>query len=396
MAKSVAPSRMLQRRPRDHLLDVSRLIWRVWRGGLPTGIDRVCLEYVKYFGRRSYAVVQFRGVIRVLSAEDSDRLFAILASGGGIIRKRLLLLAISGWTRFTDSPPTPGMIYLNVGHTGLHHARLPAWIETNNVKAVYLIHDLIPITHPQFCRPGENARHELRIGNALASAAGVIVNSQATLDALSVFAMSQRTRVPPSVVAWLSGATAPQDLKPRCLPRPHFVALGTVEGRKNHLLLLNVWRKLVRGMGRDAPILIIIGQHGWKADEAASMLKAPELRNYVRHFDRCSDEEAAEWLAGAAALLAPSFTEGFGLPVIEALAAGTPLIATDLPVYREIVGDIPTYLDPTDEAAWEKAVKEFTADGPERKRQKKAMASYDPPTWDHHFAVVERWLASFE
>jgi glycosyltransferase involved in cell wall biosynthesis len=89
----------------------------------------------------------------------------------------------------------------------------------------------------------------------------------------------------------------------------------------------------------------------------------------------------------------PSFVEGFGLPVVEALQLGTPVIASDLPVYREIVGDKPTYLDPNDVKAWAETIADFAEEGPERRRQVAAIRGYRAPTWDEHFRTVEAWLA---
>jgi hypothetical protein len=68
------------------------------------------------------------------------------------------------------------------------------------------------------------------------------------------------------------------------------------------------------------------------------------------------------------------------------------VIATDLPVYREVVGDIPTYLPPDDAEAWERTVRDFAGDSAERKRQKQAMNGYRAPDWPGHFAAVEQWL----
>jgi glycosyltransferase involved in cell wall biosynthesis len=378
---------------RDLLLDVSRLLWRAWDRKLPTGIDRVCLEYIRRFGSRSRGVVQFRGFTRVLSSQDSARLFAILGESNSAIRTRLLLLLPLALARSKPSPPRSGMVYLNVGHTGLHDIALPTWISSNGVKAVYLIHDLIPIIHPQFCRPGEQAKHALRIEHALRSASGIIVNSRATLDSLNVFAASRGLPVPPARVAWISGYRKPNEVRPRIFERPHFIMIGTVEGRKNHILRLEVWRRLVLSMGSDAPILMIIGQRGWEAEAATAILDAPDkLEPHVRELGKCSDDDLHGLLAGARALLMPSFIEGFGLPVIEAIKAGTPVVATDLPVYREIVGDIPYYLDPVDMGGWEAAIKILLQDGPERARQIRAMESFAGPTWDGHFAAVEALL----
>lgn len=379
---------------REYLLDASRLIWRFWSGRLPTGIDRVCLEYVARFGPRSQAVVQFKGLSFVLSAADSDRLFALMTQGETGLRKQLLGILVPGILRARRSSPRRGMLFLNVGHTGLHQPSLPAWVARTGVRAVYLIHDVIPITHPQFCRPGEAAKHRLRMRNALASAAGIVCNSQATCEELGAFAAELGLSMPPNVTAWISGPRLPEPVTPKHLGRPHFVTVGTIEGRKNHILLLQVWRSLVAEMGNQAPILVIVGQRGWEAEAAQAMLDEPqELAGHVLELGRCGDQELAGWLLGARALLMPSFVEGFGLPVIEALQLGTPAIASDLPVYREIVGEIPTYLDPLDQSGWERAIRDYMADSAERARQVRAMQGYRPPDWQSHFARVEDWLS---
>jgi glycosyltransferase involved in cell wall biosynthesis len=378
------------------LLDVSRLIWRLWSARMPTGIDRVCLEYVAHFGPRSQAVVQFAGRALVLGPRASERLFALILSGGERLRPRLLALGAAALASASRSAPRPGMLYLNVGHTRLHDPALPAWIEKNRIRAVYLIHDLIPITHPQFCREGEAGKHRARMENALTSAAAVIGNSKATLAELAEFASERGLAMPPKLAAWISGYRPDGEVEPITLERPHFIAVGTIEGRKNHLLLLRVWRRLVAEMGGAAPILVIVGQRGWKSEAVTAILdSADEFAGSVRELGDCGDGDLRGLLAGARALLMPSFAEGFGLPVIEALQAGTPVIASDLPVYREIVGNIPTFIDPSDETAWEAAIRGFIGDSPERQRQKLAMTEYVAPDWPGHFTKVESWLDGF-
>jgi glycosyltransferase involved in cell wall biosynthesis len=378
---------------RDCLLDVSRLIWRSWRGALPTGIDRVCVEYLRHFAPSSLAVIQFRGAIFVLRAKASERLFQLLAGGNGVSRVQLAAAIARGIATARSAPPEPGMLYLDVGHTGLDDPALPQWVAKTGVRAVYLVHDLIPITHPKFCRAGEAARHSARMKNALVSASGIIANSRATLDELADFAKATGLAMPAALAAWISGPGLPPHVLPKQLERPYFATVGTIEGRKNHILLLQVWRKLVARLGDGAPLLLIIGQRGWEAGAATAVLdELGELEGHVRELGSCGDGELANLVAGAKALLMPSFAEGFGLPVIEALALGAPVIASDLPVYREIVGEIPTYLDPADTAAWEKAIEGYAGDGSERCRQIKAMKGYSPPDWPGHFAAVEPWL----
>ncbi|MEO6091854.1 MAG: glycosyltransferase family 1 protein [Novosphingobium sp.] len=378
---------------REYLLDVSRLIWRIWSGRLPTGIDRVCLAYLDHFASRARAVVQKGSLHRILPPDTSDRLFGLLAQGGPGFRRSLMAMVSSLALSPGATSAHAGRIYLNIGHTGLDAATLPQWIARSGLKAVYLVHDLIPITHPEFSRAGESDKHERRMTNALRSATGIIGNSQATIEELRAFAIASGRPMPASVVAWLAGPDHPVNVEPAKLDRPYFVAVGTIEGRKNHILLLQIWQRLVARLGEATPQLIIIGQRGWEADHALAMLnRGFGLAGHVKELGRCPDVELAQLVAGARALLMPSFIEGFGLPIIEALDLGTPVIASDRPVFREIAGDIPTYLDPLDGPGWERAILEFIGESPERRRQKRLMAGYVAPDWAAHFAIVEGWL----
>lgn len=378
---------------REFLIDVSRLIWRVWTGRHPTGIDRVCLAYLDHFGPRAQAVLQRNGLLRILTPRQSDRLFALLLRGGREFRKGFALMLPGIALRGTGNGDCEGRIYLNIGHTGLDEPSLPDWVRRRRIKAVYLIHDLIPITHPEFCREGEAEKHLVRMAHVLDSATGIIANSQVTLDEFANHARRQGKAMPASTSAWISGNPIPEGTSRSAMDRPYFVAVGTIEGRKNHILLLKIWQYLVEQLGSEAPRLLIIGQRGWEAEHALAMLdRNPALRGPVRELGDCDDVELARLIAGARALLMPSFAEGFGLPVVEALQLGTPVIASDLPVFREIAGDIPTYLDPTDGAGWQREILAFQRDCPERVRQLATMQGYRAPDWAQHFVKVEAWL----
>lgn len=380
---------------RDLLLDVTRLVWRVWSGRLPTGIDRVCLAYLEHYAPRALAVVQRQELRLVLSAKHSAELFALLRTGGPGFRRRLTTLLAAAALSGKPRQSTRGWTYLNIGHTGLDAPGLADWLRKRQWKPVYLVHDLIPISHPEFCRPGESKRHRQRMRTVLDSAAGVIANSAATRDALFEFARRERRPEPPCEVAWLA---SPDEVDATPVPpgnRPTFVMIGTIEGRKNHLLLLHLWERLAKELGPATPKLVLIGQRGWEADEVFALLdRSPRLKGYVRELGRCDDATMLGWLDQARALLMPSFIEGFGIPVIEALQRGVPVIASDLPVFREIAGDIPLYLDPLDGQGWEAAIRAYCGDAPDRARQLAAMPSFRTPTWDDHFAKVDGWLAT--
>jgi glycosyltransferase involved in cell wall biosynthesis len=108
---------------------------------------------------------------------------------------------------------------------------------------------------------------------------------------------------------------------------------------------------------------------------------------------RCTDPELTAHLKNARALLFPSLVEGYGLPLIEALHAGVPVIASDLPVFREIGQNIPDFLDPVDPAAWERQILSYASDeSASRAAQLERLEGYRAPSWADHFAGVNAWL----
>lgn len=377
------------------LLDVTRLLWRRWVGREPTGIDRVCLAYLRHFGPKAQAVVQHRRVRRIFDPQASEALFDLLAKPARHFGQRLIICALRFGLR--NGCKGEGRIYLNIGHTGLNEQGFRNWLAGADVRPVYFVHDLIPITHPEFCRRGELEKHRERMRTVVATASGAICNSNVTLDALSYFARSEGLARPAAIVAPLGSDSLP------CVPsaeaqgrRPTFVILGTIEARKNHLMLLHVWTRLVRRLGADAPRLLIIGQRGWECDQVFDLLDRSELlKGSVEELGKCDDESVAAHLAGARALLFPSLYEGFGMPLVEALRAGVPVIASDLPVFRELAGDVPDYLDPLDGPGWERTILFYAEkDSSARKRQLRRLAPHRLPAWQDHFASVDSWLAT--
>ncbi len=379
------------------LIDVSRLIWRTWRGQLPTGIDRACLAYVRYYGQGARAVVQRGGFTHVISPRASQALFALLLAPPKDFRRKLLALVARSLPALAlGAGKVPeGSLYLNVGHTGLDRAGHGRWVRRSKVRAVYYVHDLIPITHPQFTREGETQRHVARMETVLTHGAAIIANSQDSLARLGDFAANrglvmQRTLCAPLGLEPLKPATtgvAPLDA-------PYFVILGTIEARKNHKLLLRLWPRLAERLGDATPKLVIIGRRGWSIEDVAGKLDHDEaLGRHVIELSNCNDEDLPGWLSHARALLFPSHVEGQGLPLMEALALGTPAVASDLAVYREFAGDIPDYLDPDDDEAWLSLIMDYSrAESLRAAHQRERLAMYKAPSWEEHFRKVDQWL----
>jgi glycosyltransferase involved in cell wall biosynthesis len=379
----------------DLLIDISRLLSRLAQGHLPTGVDRVCLAYADHWGHRARAVVQKGSWRRILSPSSSQELFGILREPQPHFRRRVNRAITRALVPPWPSQDAGGQPAFYLGHAGMEAPGFAQWLQATRQSPIYFIHDLIPITHAEYCRAGERAAHERRLQVMLQGRSGLISNSQSTLDLLGSWARAQGLPMPPAVVASL----APAQLRlpagaPPPIDAPYFVVLGTIEPRKNHLLLLNLWRELVEHHGSAAPHLVLIGRRGWECENVVDMLeRCDALRDHVHEVPDCPDASLAQYLQHARALLFPSFAEGFGMPLVEALLMGTPVVASTLPVFREIAGPVPDYLSPLDGPGWMQAVRDYAASpSPRRDAQLQRMQGFRVPTWDAHFAQVEQLL----
>jgi glycosyltransferase involved in cell wall biosynthesis len=380
------------------LIDITRLLYRrvTWR--LPTGIDRVGLKYLAHYANRAQAVLSLGSASGVLSPADSARAFGLLLDGESEAPLFSALLNTKSLLWGRRSRDLTQAVLLNTGHTGLENPAYARALRAAGARPVFLVHDLIPLTHPEYCRPGERKRHLVRMRNAVTLARGVVTNSRDTLEALTRFAAGLGLRVPPAVVAPLAPGFASSAPGARPMAEPYFVFLGTIEPRKNHWMVLQIWRRLVEQTSAKAPRLVVIGQRGWECENVVDLLeRCQELRGFVIEADACSDAELVTYLRHAQALLFPSFAEGYGLPVIEALSLGVPVIASDLPVFREIAGDVPEYVDPLDGQRWMALISEYADPESERRgAQLSRMVSLRVPTWEQHFRVVDDFLAQLE
>ena len=376
---------------RESLFDVTRLVDRTMQRRRPTGVDRVSLEYIRHFGDGGSALVRFAGQWIELCETDSAQLFAALLSPASDFNIMVRRFVIKAFARSVGRRFSEPRFFFNTGHNGLEKPEYAQFLQRSALKPLYFVHDLIPLSHPEYCRPGEAGRHRARMKTMLSTGQGVIANSTATLAEFSAYAQSIGVPVPPTAVALLAPAQLPQPTALRPLDVPYFVMLGTIEPRKNHWLMLQLWRQLIERLGTAAPRLVIIGQRGWLCDNVIDMLERCEvLRGFVFQKTGCSDAELASWLGHSQALLFPTFAEGYGMPLAEALALGVPVIASDLPAFREIADDIPEYVDPLDGRRWAELVEEYARPQSQmRSTQCQKMATFSLPTWEAHFQQVE-------
>jgi len=132
----------------------------------------------------------------------------------------------------------------------------------------------------------------------------------------------------------------------RELPPRFLLHVGTLQPRKNIPLLLEALAQL----GRDAPPLLLVGGKGWLYEDIFDRVLTLGLRDLVHFAGYVDDDELPLWYNAAAALVFPSLYEGFGLPIVEALACGTPVVAADTSSLPEAGGEAARYFDPADPA----------------------------------------------
>lgn len=416
---------------RPIVVDTTRLLTRL-KHPSPSGIDRVDLAYARRFltgapDRAALAATSFgmrylparleRALQRRIAERwkeelpaDQDPVLATIRrslSGDGDpeprrpepgrlprlafdVAEQVRKLGAIRWREAVEVPP--GSVYVHTSHLRLDRPQLFDWLHKRpDVRPVFFVHDLIPIDFPEYAVPGEDARHRVRMDTVARHAAAVIVNSADVADRFSRHVAESGLRSPPVTVAPL-GVEPPflAEIRRAAPGRPYFVICGTVEARKNHLLLLQVWRELAARLGRNTPALVVVGRRGWESEAAIDLLDRSEaLRGHVFEAAGLSTAALAELVGGARALLMPSFAEGYGIPIVEALSLGTPVIASDLAVHREIAGDHATFLHPLDGPGWAREIALMAAEP----AHTISRGSYERPTWDAHFRIVEAVLA---
>ena len=377
--------------------DVTRLLRRHVGALRHTGIDRVSLEYGRWVHEQGGGLCtkRIQGLRQLPRRTWSRLLLGNLQPGDRATPRghRGLLFLRSVLFR---KPVPHGATVLVTTHSWLGHRTAWEWIERRSCRAIVFIHDLIPVQFPEYSHPREKRLHTLRMRNTLRQAKGIVVNSQCTEGALRQFAATHGLAVPPVLVNPLGHDLPEPDTAhlPSGLRDNYFVLLGTIEPRKNHLLILNLWRELARRHGDKTPQLVVIGRRGWECEQVVDMLERCEaIHPHLVELNDASDEVVAALIKNARALLMPSFAEGFGMPVQEALAWGTPVITTPLPAIKEFAGDIPDYAEPHDGARWLELLEEFARpDSRQRTAQMARLPRFKDTTWPTHFERFENFL----
>ena len=223
------------------------------------------------------------------------------------------------------------------------------------------VHDLGVRKVPWAVRPDSAAALRERLDRTLLEADLLLTPSEAVRRELVEIGVSPgRVRAIHHGTGLVADdATGPA---PARTPRRYALHVGTLEPRKNVATLLAAWRRL-RARRADPPPLVLCGGFGWKARTLRREIADAEREGWVVHLGYVSAAELAALYRGAELVALPSFYEGFGLPAVEALRAGAPLIASDLPVLREVAGEAALYAPPDRPDLWADGIAALLEDG---------------------------------
>ncbi|TCT04018.1 glycosyltransferase involved in cell wall biosynthesis [Aquabacter spiritensis] len=296
-----------------------------------------------------------------------------------------------------------GAVYLNVAQYAYSDCEAYRWLDRRpDVRPVFLVHDLLPLDYPEFFVPGEGERFARRISMALTRGRGLIVTSE-DVRARVQDEMARRghARLPVLVAPFPSPLTcpAPNPIDEDLSAHPYFVMVATIEPRKNHLLMLSIWRELAKAAaaeGKAVPKLILVGRRGRENEQIVDVLDRGRLTQpHVLEIPFLAPTDLSRLIANARGLLMPSFAEGYGLPLVEALAMGTPVVATDAPVFREVTQGLALYRSPIDGFGWQNAILGLSdRRSPEAEAARSSAKRFVAPTWAGYFDSVQHFLKS--
>lgn len=254
-------------------------------------------------------------------------------------------------------------------------------LRLNGLRIVVLVYDLLPLRCPQYFNDDFiKLVTENWYGNLLGIADAALCISQFVADDVMAWLDEEprlRNRPLPIGFAHLGadfrndfrkeesqGQSSPATLAAldNARKRPSVIMVGTVEPRKGHPQVFAAFENLWKA---DENLnLIVIGKPGWKMGEFADQLRrSPELGKRLHWLHGCSDAEVRALYGASSGLIMASHNEGFGLPIVEAFQAGLPVLARDIPVFREVAGDQARYFSGDDPQTLAAALRDWAASG---------------------------------
>lgn len=390
---------------------------RYFDGSLtPTGIGRVQAEIFPHLARRNGGRIRFfrlgndAGTLSLLSYGDVMR----LADGDAFLSRHrarpwllparkalryaarrslagLASLRAAGDVRRFGETVRPGDVILNIGASWTHHhfGRSVGELKARHgLRFALMVHDLLPATHPQYVSPS-HVPGFLKWFHAMAEVADLVLTPSRSSAVACAGWLEAEGYAPRPIATVPFGAGFPSSAGLRQLPdaadRAHVLYVSTIEVRKNHMLLVRIWKKLIADHGADkVPPLMFAGKYGWEIDELKAELAATRfLDGKVKVAQDLTDGELAGLYKSALFTVFPSLCEGWGLPVAESLHYGRYCIASSATSIPEVGGRFVDYHDPCDEAEAHRLVERALFEpGVVAAAEQRIRDKFRAPGWD--------------
>lgn len=258
-----------------------------------------------------------------------------------------------------------------IGSFDIFHSTDPLLPPTRK-KSIITIHDLVYLKFPHLVERrvvgwGRQVRSNVARADAI-----VVVSSHTKRDVLEFFAVPEsKLHVVYPIISPLFTSVASSDdekvLVRYSLQQPYILFVATIEPRKNLLRLLEAYDRTSAAFRKEVK-LVIVGKKGWKSEETVRALLRREEGGCVMWLRDVSDAELPTLYRHAMMLVYPSLYEGFGFPVAEALACGTPVIASNTASLPEVAGKAAVFIDPDNTEALTAAMESLAHDESTRRR----------------------------
>ncbi len=256
--------------------------------------------------------------------------------------------------------------------------RVP-WIKRG--RLITTLHDLVFLQFPETLRSGHRNRLVWYTKNAVRSADSIITVSETVKRSVCEFYRTD----PSKIVVIHHGVDHMRfhsDITPLRRPLPYILTVGTLQPLKNQVTLIRAFKQLC-ARWREPIDLVIAGQRGWMWESIEEEARKLPFADRVHLLGHVTHEVLPSLYAGATFVAMPSLYEGFGLPLLEAMACGAPLVTANISTFSEVAGDAALMLDPHNTEAWMEGMLELL-DNAERRQQlrQKGLARARQFSWE--------------
>lgn len=287
----------------------------------------------------------------------------------------------------------PGSVWLDIDSVWPMHPRrsvLYPLLHRRGVLVVPFLQDVLPITHPEYFAGKGDWVFFAYFYACMTYADLILTSAEATGEEIRKLIHASSGKETPVRAVQLGGnlqaknydvSNVDGDAVTFVSSHPFYALMvGTIEPRKNHQTVLQAFEK---GLFDEGVGLVFAGRYGWSAEQLISKIRKLQKseKNFI--FLEGKNNDTIRYLyEHAGVVLFPSLEEGYGLPIVEAMTSGVPVIAADRPVLREVGGTLCRYCKARDPEEWRRAIQEVYRDPSAYSAWKEQVKRYHPITWD--------------